>query len=203
MPRIPPETLQLQLAETEEAMVTLRSSFRVETHLAKKWDVTPRQVRRWMAAVRKRWRDNATLDGRELKRDDMRETLAAILRTAMLRTETVKGDDGLTIYAQHPDGTRRLNANGFPIPMTRPKPDLQRALHACAQLRHLDALDEPYRAKLIIDAELDAMPDLKAMDAEGFEHLRELLTSVSPDKDLRKLAGGLFTQARPSDSAVN
>lgn len=212
MPRLAPETKAQQLSDTAEAMVTLRDPFRVQTYIAAKWHVTTRQVRNWMREVRSKWRESATLDGRDLKRDEMRETLSAILRAALTRTEVVKDADDNPVVAMEDvivDGRKtgerrpKLNAQGFPIQMTRPKPDLQRALHACAQLRSLDALDEPYRAKLIIDAELDAMPDFKNATPEGFEKMRELLQSIAPDRDLMKLAGDLFANAGRSTDALN
>src|SRR5687767_610797 len=185
------EEQAMYLADCEEAMVTLRSSYRVVQYMHTKHKLAERTTYRLMAKVRKAWRSKATLEDREAKRDNMRETLATILRTALTRTEMVKNDNGQTVFAlERVDGVerRKLDGKGFPIPMTRPKPDLQRALHACNQLRHLDALDEPFKAQLIIDAELDAMPDLKAMSPEGFERLRDVLVGAAPGGDLRKLA---------------
>jgi hypothetical protein len=191
------EDIAAIMADCEEAMVTLRSSYRVEQYMMQKHKLGARQVQRYMSKVRKAWRAKASLENREDRRDNIRETLATILRTALTRTELVKNDAGQTVFAMErgPNGEerRRLDSRGFPIPMTRPKPDLQRALHACNQLRHLDALDEPFKAKLIIDAELEAMPDLKAMSPEGFEKLRDVLVGAAPGGDLRKLAGSLFT----------
>lgn len=198
--KVSPEELARQLADTEEALVTLRNSWRVELHLAKRHGVTTRTARKWMARVRAKWRADATTVDRDARRDDMRATLTTILASALMRTEMVKDKDGDFVFAmervQQADGTlvelRKLDKNGLPVPMTRPSPDRQRALHAAAQLRHLDALDEPFTAKLILDEAAKNMPDVASLDAAGYEKLKDLLLALAPNADLTRLAGDLF-----------
>lgn len=201
MPATSPEIRAQQLADTEEAIVTLRSPQRIEEYLSRKYSITTRAVRNWCRIVRARWREQAVLVDRSARRDDMRQTLATLMRVALSRTEPAVDPEGKAIYAVHNDGSKKLDKEGFPIMKMRAKPDIRAAMGCAKQLRALDALDEPFTAKLVIDAELNAMPDLKKLDAVSFEKLRELLTAVSPDKDLRRLAGDLFKGASFEPSA--
>jgi hypothetical protein len=211
-----PDIKQQQLDDTEQALTTLRSRRRVIAYLRKRWDVSERTVARWIAKVRAEWAVEATSSDRDLRRTDMRQTLGTMIASAMSRVEMVK-DGGSIVWAMErvpkftPDGEptgetverRKLDKAGYPIPMTRPKPDIRAALFAASQLRALDALDEAMTAKLIIDDARDKIPDLADLNAQQYEALEQLLKSVSPDGDIRALAGDLFRDPARSAAHTN
>jgi hypothetical protein len=184
MPKVPPETKARQLAETEEAMVKLRSEFRILDHIGRKWSVAPRTVQRWMKEVRDRWRAEASArpsdEIRDQRRDDMRKTLGTIVTEAM--TRVVQAKDG--------DGKWLVDEKGKPV--MRLLPDLQRALHALAQLRHLDGLDAPQRAEISVTGVGDQLPDLAALPQAARDALEAGITALAPNGDLRQLAAELF-----------
>lgn len=203
MSRASVEDYAARLAETEQAMIRLRSSFRVEQALCSKYGVSPRNVRRWMHQVRKKWKVEAA--GEELdrtnQRQDMHSTLNEILFQALNRTQVVKDANGDPILdpasiVRDVAGNPVLDANGRMSgrPMVKANPDLQRALHACIQIRGLHALDEPTKNKVEIDLskDLKQLPDLGALKPDSVEMLRALIKSVAPDGDLKQLAGDWY-----------
>lgn len=191
MARTTQEIYAQRLAETEQTMIRLRSSYRVEKHLAEKFGVLPRQVRRWMHQIRVKWKAEATTEDqdREALRAEMHQTLNDILAQAMQRTVIVKDADGNPLLDQ---ATKR--------PIVKSNPDLQRALHACIQLRNLHALDEPAKShvKVTMSTDLNALPNYDALKPEHVEKLREIVTAIAPNGDLKDLAGEWFREDKPA-----
>lgn len=130
--RVPKELHEEHLAETEQALVRLRAKYRVQQHLVTKYGIAPRTARKWIEAVRRRWGAEAEQTDRTAKRNEMRATLNELLHQALNKTIVVKNPDGTVVV--DPQSGR---------PVVKLQPDLQRALHASAQLRALDGLDAP------------------------------------------------------------
>lgn len=156
------EDHQERLAETERVLVRLRASFRVEAHLVKKYGVASRTARYWIAAVKKRWKDEAVVEDRTAKRNEMRVTLNEVVYEAMTRTAVVKDTDGKVVLDANP------NSPTFGRPVVRQQPDLQRALHAAAQLRALDGLDAPIKLRVDGNASGVLVVGAPAATAEGW-----------------------------------
>lgn len=125
-----------RVREVEAAMARRIPRAQMEAALCKRWDCSSRQVRRYMAEVRKRWRDEAIEmeDDRPSRRDEMRASLNAIFAKAMAQTRVVK------------------DANNNPVmdpttgrPLVVETPDLRSAIQASRVLVQLDALDAPMR----------------------------------------------------------
>lgn len=186
MGRVSQEIYEEQLAETEQAIVRLRSAYRVEQYLAKKFKVNPRTARRWIEAVRKRWRACAVEVDKDAHRDDIAATLNEVIFQAMNKSFIVKNDDGTVVVDTNP------NSPGFGKPIVKQNPDLQRVLHGIVQLRALYGVDAPSSVNVRVSKDIDAMPDLTKLPADGVTKLEEFLKTVSPDGDISKLAGEWF-----------
>lgn len=194
MSRASQEVFAARLAETEQTMIRLRSSYRVEQALSQKYNVQRRQVRRWMQQVRKKWKEEASGEeqDRTTLRADMDKTLNEIIAQAFTRTVVVKDADGNPMLDPNP------NSNTYGKPIIKANPDLQRALHALIQLRALHALDQPAQIhhKVDVSADLKKLPTVAALTDSAREKLRDLLKEVSPGGDLMALAGDWFDDKR-------
>lgn len=184
--RVSQEEYEEQLAETETAIVRLRSAYRVEQHLAKKFNKDPRTCRKWMQVVRQRWRESAVEVDKEAHRNDIAATLNEVIFQAMNKSYIVKNDDGTVVVDQNP------NSPGFGKPIVKSNPDLQRVLHGVVQLRALFGTDESTSIAVRVSKDVDAMPDLSKLSPEGVKHLEGFLKTVAPDGDIAKLAGEWF-----------
>lgn len=182
MPRIPREMHEERLAETENALVRLRASYRVVQHLTKKFGVAPGTVHKWIRRVKERWGTEADIEDRVSRRNEMRVTLNEILSAAMTRTIVVKNDDGTVVL----DPKSKM-------PVLKSNPDLQRSLHAAAQLRALDGLDAP--SKVAVEG---ALAVTSAVELDG--HIANLTREQRAA--LRTLTGTATTaDAAPPDEA--
>lgn len=169
MARVAKEEHEEHLAATEEALVKLRSQWRVIQHLTKRYNVAQRTARRWIQEVQSKWGQEAALFDRKTERSSMRATLNEILAAALGRTIVVKDDDGKVVL--DPQTGR---------PVVKANPDLQRALHAATQLRMLDGLDEAQKIKVEGQILTDKpLPDMSALPADAREKLRAILTLVN------------------------
>lgn len=107
------------LMDFVEALMVRRLQDRQIVRLAEKeHGLGERQTRRYMAAVRKRWRDEASRTDREERRDHIRASLNDAFSKAMTPTKT------------------------------RPDPDVPAALKATKLLMDLDALAAPTKVDL-------------------------------------------------------
>ena len=113
----------VRLQDTEAHMIQLFSSQHVRRKLAEKYGVAPRTVSTWMQKVHQSWKDAATPEKAEERRNAIRALLENVIHQAMNRKQKV----------QHEDGTTELVLD----------PDFRHTLHAVNQLRALDALDVP------------------------------------------------------------
>lgn len=184
------------IAETEDAMLKLRSPHRVHEYIGRKWKIEKRQVQRYMEKVRAKWREQAartpTPELREQRRDYMRATLDHMIHDSLMRTEVVKDADGNPLLDDREflaDGSRNPN---YKRPVTRPAPDRRAALYALRLLKDLDGLDEPVKSQVEVLGLADKLPDLDSIPNGPREHLVAALEAMAPDGDLRKLAGELF-----------
>lgn len=185
-------------------MVKLRSEYRIHQYIMAKWKVSKRTVERWEKEVRAQWAAAAEAEPdpqkrRERRRNQMRADLDTAMAEAMNRTMIVKDSDGnpmLDPREMLPTGEKNPN---YQRPITRPHPDIQRFLHACNQLRHLDGLDEPAKAQLHVTGLGDSLPDLDSLPEVARKHLVAGLHAMAPDGDLRKLAGDLFAASAKAE----
>lgn len=196
MPRVPKEVYEERLAETEQAIVRLRSSYRVETTLAKKYNVDARTVRKWMTEVRKRWKAAAIEVDRDAHRNELAATLNEVVFQAMNKSFIVKNADGSVVLDTNPASPT------YGRPVVKANPDLQRVLHAVSQLRSLYGVDAPIKSHVTLAPDLDAMPDLSKLDKDGQDKLEAFLKSVAPGGDITALAGQWFTtETAPTEPA--
>lgn len=185
MSRTSNEEHEEHLAATEEALVKLRSQWRVIQHLMKRFKgpsgqpISKRTARRWILEVHQKWGAEAVQFDRKNDRSFMRATLNEILASALGRTIVVKDDDGKVVLDPQ---------TGYPI--LKANPDLQRALHAATQLRALDGLDEAQKIKVEGGIVLDKpLPDMKHLPDEAREKLRAILSLVNAkEEDLTRAA---------------
>lgn len=112
---------QRRLEDTEAHMIQMFSSQQVRRALVAKYGVNPRTVSAWMAKVHQHWRDSATPEKLEERRNAIRALLENIVHQAMNRKQEIEDEEG----------GRRLVLD----------PDFRHTLHAVNQLRALDALD--------------------------------------------------------------
>lgn len=165
-----------RLADTEQYLLRFRSRSRVMSFLSKKWDVTPSTVSHWITEVHRRWRAEAGETNREQKRDDARALLNEAIFLAMNRTkavteyktEDVVDDDG------NVTGTRTVAKT-----VSKPDPDVQRVLHAVAQLRALDGLDAPLKLTLGGGTTNDTTTTIKA-DASARDIVLAAIKGLQP-----------------------
>lgn len=190
--RVTQEVYEEQLAETEQAITRLRSGYRVEQHLARKFKVNPRTARKWMQVVRQRWRDAAVEVDKEAHRNDIAAILNDVIFQAANKSLIVKNDDGTVVVDTNP------NSPGFGKPIVKSNPDLQRVLHAVIQLRSLYGTDATTTVAVRVSKDLDAMPDLSKLSPEGVQHLEGLMKTIAPDGDISKLAGEWFDFGNPN-----
>jgi hypothetical protein len=185
-----------RLAACEQAMIRLRSAHRVEQEMKAKFGVDDRTARKWMRAIKKKWKEEAEAEGydRTTMRVEMDRTLNEVLAAAMNRTIIVKDKDGNPMLDQNP------NSPTYGKPLVKANPDLQRVLHACIQLRALHSLDQPTRAHVTVAPDITASLDIEKLikdKPDAQEHLKKLLESVSPDGTLGALAGEWFRTDSP------
>jgi hypothetical protein len=76
------ERTAIRLTEVEELLEARLSPMRVEATLSQRWGVTQRCVRRYVRAVRRRWRVESRSMDRTARRDQMRSTIEGILYDA-------------------------------------------------------------------------------------------------------------------------
>lgn len=184
--RVSKEQYEEQLAETEQAIVRLRSAYRVEQFVARKFKVHPRTVRSWMQVVRARWRANATEVDKEGHRNDIEAILNDVIFQAANKSYVVKNDDGTVVVDINP------NSPTYGKPIVKANPDLQRVLHATIQLRALYGVDATPSLKVNVSKDLDTMPDLSKLSPEQQKATEQWLTSIAPGGDIAKLAGEFF-----------
>lgn len=177
MPRIPDSQLQERLADTEQALIRLRSEWRVIQAMTKKHGVNNRCVREWIQKVKAKWGTETHLLERKTERGFMRNTLNELLSAAITRTIVIKDDDGKVV----------LDPN-TQLPLVKANPDLQRALHAASQLRALDGLDEAMKVKVEGQIITDKpIPNMAHLPPELQVKLREVLTAVVTASDAEPL----------------
>lgn len=196
MGRVSKQEHEERLAETEQALVRLRSSYRVEQHLAKKFGVDERTARKWMAAVRKRWREAAVEVDRQAHRDELAATLNEVIFQAMNKSFIVKNEDGTVVLDANP------NSPTFGKPVVKANPDLQRVLHAVSQLRSMFGTDSPTVTKVQVSPDLESMPDVSKMGPEGAKAMEAWLKTIAPSGDIAALAGEWFTFDGPTSQPV-
>jgi hypothetical protein len=191
------------LADVEQIMLTVRRPLLVQQHIATRFGVSLRTARRYVSEVYKKWRDHEKQFDtapalRESRRNNARATFELVVALAINRTEVVKNEDGKVLLDEREflgDPALKQRNPAFKLPVTRPKPDLMRVIHALNAWRHLDGLDEPLKAQLNIVGLGESLPDLDAMPEEARRHLVAGLEAMAPGGDLRKLAGDLFTSS--------
>ncbi len=187
MARVSKEEYEERLAETEQAMIRLRSAYRVEATLARKYNVDQRTVRKWMKAVRDRWKANAS----EVDVDERREDVAAMVNDVIFQAMN------RSFIVKNPDGTVVLDpATGKPV--VKANPDLQKVLHAISHLRAIYGVDATSTIKVKVSPDVTKLPDFTKLPPEALPHMEELLKSIAPDGDLGKLAGEWFTFDDPT-----
>lgn len=173
MPRTSKEEHEDHLAACEEALVKLRSQWRVIQHLVKRFSISTRTARRWILEVHQKWGAEAVQFDRKTDRSFMRATLNEILASALGRTIVVKDDDGKVVLDPQ---------TGYPV--IKANPDLQRALHAATQLRALDGLDEAQKIKVEGGIILDKpLPDMAHLPADARDKLRQILSLVNAKEE--------------------
>jgi hypothetical protein len=167
-----------------ELMIRLRSSYQVQKNLVAKYQISTRTARRLMTAVRERWaeerKNTDDVELHETRRDRERETLNTTIALALGRTQVVKNDDGTVV----------LDKQGRPV--VRANPDLQKVLHAVRVMMDLDGLSKPIKAKITVDGEITAMPNLKDLGPQAAQALEGFLKTIAPEQDVAKLAGDWF-----------
>jgi hypothetical protein len=125
-----------RLVEVETLLTRRVGSRRIEKLLAERWSLTTRQVRHYIARVRRTWEAEASSEGREAKRDAMRASLDDLYANAMGRTEIVRDAKGSPI----------LDPQGKPL--VRPNPDTKTAVRAAAEIIRLDGLAAPTKVEV-------------------------------------------------------
>lgn len=194
MPRMT-EELANRLAFTAEMMVRLRSAYRVQLEVSKHFGVTTRAVRGWMKRVRELRRDEDDVTTRIMKRNDMRASFDMAASLAISRTQVVKDKDGNPVMEEVWDP--RANQVVRRVAM-RPNPDLQKFLHACRELVHLDGLAETAPTQPIkVEVEQAKIPDLAklppAVAAKAAEAMRGYVQALGGTVDA--VAGEWFRMA--------
>jgi hypothetical protein len=151
-----------RLREVEGAMARRIPTRQLEAMFAKRWNISVRQVRRYVATVRDRWREEAQEleSDRPKQRDAMRASLNVVFSKAMTKTAVVKDAAGNPLIDP---------ATGRPLTMEAP--DLRGAVQAAKVLVALDALDAPQRV------ELGGTVD-HTVSGEGIEDLKNFLLGV-------------------------
>lgn len=124
--------------EIETLLARRLSTSRIERWGAEQWKVTQRQVRNYIAHVRKRWLEEAEGTDRTAKRDQLRATAEDIIARALSRSEVVRDAAGNPIM--DPKSGK---------PLTREIPDLRTAQRGADLLARLDGL---YQDRIKVDA---------------------------------------------------
>jgi hypothetical protein len=191
------EELADRLAFTAEMMVRLRSSRRVEVEVSKRFGVDPRTVRAWMKRVRELRREEMGAVDRIMARDDMRESLNTAAALAIGRMHVVKDKDGNPIMEDFIDPATGQVLKRVAM---RANPDLQRFLHACRELVHLDGLaEEAPSAPIKVEVEATKLPDLAklppATARKAADALARYVQAVAPNGDASAIAGDWFKLA--------
>jgi hypothetical protein len=183
------EMMAERLAFKADMMIRLRSFHKTVQTVRQKYGVNERTVAIWISKVRAQWRAEASKRDPEEARDDIRETLNAILALALGRSQVVKDAEGNPVMREQilPDG------RVIKEPAVRANPDLQRAIHALRDIMHLDGLARPLTAQIRVDHEVAKLPDLaKAGGAEAARALQMYLAAIAPGADVSELAGEWF-----------
>ena len=192
MARVSKEEYEERLADTEQTMIRLRSAYRVETTLSRKHNVDQRTVRKWMKAVRDRWKANAA----EVDKDERREDLAAIVNDVIFQAMN------RSFIVKQPDGTVVLDPQtGKPV--VKANPDLQKVLNAISHLRAIYGVDAASTVKVKVSPDVTHLPDFNKLPPEAIAPMEALLKSVAPDGDISKLAGEWFTFDDPSKTETS
>lgn len=114
----------------------------VVDHLVRTYGVSENSARRYVDAVRERWRAGApkTLEAREARRDEIRATIDEAIRRALARTKPLVDRKGApvmrTVERQVGDTVERVEE-----PVAVESPDLRAALHGLRLAMQLDALE--------------------------------------------------------------
>lgn len=114
----------------------------VVDHLVRTYGVSENSARRYVDAVRERWRAGApkTLEAREARRDEIRATIDEAIRRALARTKPLVDRKGApimrTVERTVGDVVERVEE-----PVAVEVPDLRAALHGLRLAMQLDALE--------------------------------------------------------------
>ncbi len=81
------ELIETRLDQCERIMLIEPSSTQVQRILSKEWSLSRRQIRKYIAVIRKRWAAEANKVDREQRKIDARERFQAIYSRAMQRDQ--------------------------------------------------------------------------------------------------------------------
>jgi hypothetical protein len=167
------EEIRQRMQEVEAMLLRRLSTRQVQDVLAKRWNVTQRQVRDYIGKVRAAWRQDAVTlapeerERRLLARDHMRASLNDAYSRALGRTEVVRDAKGNPVVDP---GTGK--------PLLREVPDLVNGLRALGLLMDLDAVGAD--RKVVIEhsgrVEGAAMPAALVFADRTPDELRHYLT---------------------------
>lgn len=191
--RISKEEYEYRLAETAKLLVRRRGYLDVERELARRFGVDMRTTRKWIRAVKERWKAEASEEDVEASRADLVAQLDAVITAAWNHVEVVKDKDGNPLLDQNQTLTDGSPNPGYLKPIVRPAARVQHVLHAVSQLRALKGADKPVTKHVQLDADLNVMPDIGVLPDKVADGLRKALSDMAPDGDIRKLAGEWFT----------
>lgn len=185
------DQLDERLRDTERLLVRRRSYSDVERELSGTHKVSKRTARKWITAVRARWRAEADTETADDSRAALIAQLDAVIASAWSHAEVVKNDDGTVVVDMDP------SSRGYGKPVLKPAPKHQQVLHAVTQLRALLGADKPNRTIVTLDGDLNMLPDLPVLPETVEKQLRSALQAIAPGGDLRQLAGEWFKQETP------
>lgn len=198
--RVSPEEYDYRLSETAKLLVRRRGYLDVERELAKKFNVDMRTCRKWIRAVKERWRQDASTEDADESRADLIAQLDAVLTQAWNHAEPIKNGAGEIVLDEAeflPDGQRNP---GYKKPLMRPAARIQHILHAVSQLRALKGADKPVKQHLELSGDINAMPDVSVLPDAVAEALRKALTEGAPGGSLHALAGEWFKKPDPDEA---
>lgn len=158
-----------RLVEVETLMARRLGVTSIEIHLAKQWGISTRQVRDYVAEVRKRWEVESITDDRKLERASMRASVNDLYARAMAKSEVVKDAAGNPI----------MGSNGQPL--RRDAPDIKAALRAAELLCRLDGL---FQDSLKVQAQVQVTGVVGSFNDATKEELAHFAkTGRWPDRD--------------------
>lgn len=160
-----PQLMRARIREVDQLLRSCMTHGTIERICAKNWDITPRQVRNYIAAVFRHWEREA-----ESTRPHVRELRRAQLEGVLERCLT-------TVDPDHIEGVDP--ETGKPIYML--KPDLRTATIALHRLCMIDGVYEPTRVEVTNADGRPKVEAMKSMDRES--ELMALLERYKAQKE--------------------